>query len=246
MAITIELSVPGPQSLEAYRNIYTIKSSQDLFDDLVNPEDRPVLQTWDNATSQIQHTVAPKERVFQYGNTAETICVFEKTNWRRGRFGDGTKYGVWYGALEKETSVLEALYWVYKNAKEDIAASARPIVIDRRMLKAQIATNSAIDLRPYSDVHSQLTSENYTFCQELGAHAVQNEIDLFLAPSARNPGGTCVPVFSPSAIKSDRTIYYIHFSFSNLGEVQITTDEDQIFKIPDAWKANAVRIQELF
>lgn len=238
MTITIHLPAIEPQSLEAFRNIYTIKSTQDLFDDIADPEDFPILQTWDNTTSQIQHTISPKERVFQYGNTIETVCVFEKTNWRYGRFGDGIKYGVWYGALEKETSILEALYWVYQNAKEDIARSSKPVVIDRRMLKAQIAADRAIDLRLCADHHTQLTNDNYTFCQELGAYAVENKIDLFLTPSARNPGGTCVPVFSPSAIRSDRTIFYIHFSFSHQGEVQITTDEDQIFKIPASWKSD--------
>ncbi len=238
MTITIELPIIAPQSLEAFRNIYTIKSTQDLFEDIADPDDFPVLQAWDNETSQIQHTAAPKNRVFQYGNIIETVCVFEKTNWRQGRFGDGKKYGVWYGAIEKETSILEGLYSVYKNVKEDIANSSRPVVIDRRMLKAQITANRAIDLRLCSEHYAQLINNNYTFCQELGAYAVEDGIDLFLTPSARNLGGTCVPIFSPSAIKSDKTIYYIHFSFHNEGEVQITTDEDQIFKIPDSWKSH--------
>jgi hypothetical protein len=232
------LLLPDPQaaSFEAYRNIYTIKPSQDLFDDLVDPEDFPILQTWDNETSQIQHGVSLKDRVFQYGNVAETLYVFDKNQWSRGRFGDGKTYGVWYGALEKETSVQEALYWVYRNSREDIAASKTPVVIDRKMLVAQIQTERMVDLRTLKEYAEPLVSEDYSFCQTLGAYAVENKINLFLTPSARHPGGTCVPVFSASAIQSDRMVYYIHFTFTRDGTVQITTDEDRPFVIPDAWK----------
>ncbi len=235
MATTLELPSAQSGSFEAYRNIYTSKVSQDLFDDLTDPSDFPILQSWDNNTSQIQHGVAPTERVFQYGNAAETICVFEKVNWRRGRFGDGIDYGVWYGALEAETSILEALYWVYKNSKEDIANSTVPVVIDRRMFKAQIETTKLVDLRKLTNERSRLTDSDYIFCQEYGAYAVKNGIDLYFTPSARNAGGTCVPIFTPKAIKSDKIIYYIHFTFARNGEVQITTDEDRMFKLPDSW-----------
>lgn len=233
----LKLPEPRPRSFESFRNIYTIKTTQDLFDDLVEIDEIPVLQSWDNATSQIQHGVAAKERVFQYGKAAETIGVFEKTNWRPGRFGDGMSHGVWYGALEEETSILEALYWVYRNSREDIAISQSPVIIDRKMLAAEIDAPRTIDLRTLAEHSASLIGDDYSFCRSLGGQAIQDQIDLFLTPSARNKGGTCTPVFTPSAIKSDRTIYYLHFTFTQDGEVQITTDEDRQFKIPDKWKA---------
>lgn len=222
-------------SLTAFRNIYTIKASQDLFDDLADAEDFPTLQAWDNATSQIDHSKPLLQRNFQYGEVESTIAVFNELKWRPGRFGDGT-YGVWYGARDKHTSIMESLFWSYRFAKEDIAKSRLPVVIDRKMFEAECKSDSAVDLTGLSAFLMNLTSEDYEFCQALGAFAVRSKIELYLSPSARNAGGICMPVFNSEAIQSDRMLYFFHFTFTSDGKAQITTDEDAEFTIPGTWK----------
>jgi hypothetical protein len=228
---------PEPEKLSflAYRNIYTIKTSQSLFDDLVDPEDFPVLQTWDNASSQIDHSAPALQRNFQYGNYAGTLFVFEQLNWRLGRFSDGS-FGVWYGAKDEQTSIMEGLYWSYKINKEDIAQSKRPVIIDRKMFEADCDSARAVDLFKLPEISDQLTSEDYVFCQELGLHAVKEGIGMYLTPSARNSAGVCVPVFDSKVIRKDRMLYFCHFTFFPNGQVQITTDKDLQIEIPASWR----------
>src|ERR1700737_3446447 len=104
-----KLPEPEERELKVFRNIYTIKTSQDLFDDLVELDEQPILQTWENATSQIDHTASPTERNFQYGNYRNTLFVFEQVNWTPGRFSDGS-FGVLDGAKAHKTSLLGPLF----------------------------------------------------------------------------------------------------------------------------------------
>jgi len=52
-----------------------------------------------------------------------------------------------------------------------------------------------IDLLVMHSDWSGLVSEDYTFCHELGNEAHNIGLAGFFSPSARNPGGTTVPVF---------------------------------------------------
>ncbi len=215
-----------------YRNVATIKDSQDLFDDLTgNPTHIPLLQKWADGTSGINHDVDAKERPFQY-----SLPEFKPEQWYRGRFGDGELYGVWYGALEKETSIEEALFWQYRNFYKPMLQIVATFTVDRRMLEASVSSKRAMDLRELKASYSDLQHDtDYKFCHELGAHAIASSIDLYLTPSARKAGGTCVPIFNSKAITSTKTLYYLHFKFTDKGRVTITSDEDKVFEIPGSW-----------
>ena len=221
--------LPNPESkrFKAYRNIYTIKISQALFDDLSDEKDIPFLQAWENQTSGIDHHESQIHRIFQYGKNDSTLTVFEKINWRYSRFGDGKSYGVWYGALEEKTSIAETLYWSYQFCKPDLQKSLKPIIVDRRMFKADLSSNQLIDLRPLTSDYPQLIDPiDYSLCQMLGEHAVKNKIELYLNFSARRAKGTSVSVFNPTSILRDQILYYFHFTFYPDGKAQITTDHD--------------------
>lgn len=222
------------KQFKAFRNVYAIKDSQALFDDLVDDDaDIALLQSWENLTSGIDHAQRQIERPFQYGDTHNTLAVFDSINWRPGRFGDGLNYGVWYGALERETSIQETLYGSYQFVKEDLKESHDPIVIDRKMFEAHIQSECVIDLQPLHQKHPRLThSTDYSLCCELGAHAHAHGIEAYLTPSARKLGGCCVPVFKSSVIKKDRVLFYFHFTFFKDGRVRMTTDKDEWVQIP--------------
>ena len=51
-----------------YRNIYTIFTSQNLFDDILDPalDTENILQKYENATSGITHDTLKKNRLFDY------------------------------------------------------------------------------------------------------------------------------------------------------------------------------------
>jgi hypothetical protein len=232
-----KLPSPVPFEGSVFRNIATIKTSQELFDDIAgNAGDIPILQILADETSGIDHSLDAKNRAFQYCDPEESLSVFDEDRWYVARFSDGT-FGVWYGALEKDTSIIEALFWHYRNVYKPMLSKANgPINVDRRMLEAKVKTSSAIDLRKLTADMAELTHDtDYTFCQALGAHAVENKIDLYLTPSTRKPKGTCVPVFSPISILETKTLFYLHFEIRADGNVRITTDHDESMLIPEGW-----------
>lgn len=229
-----DLPVPIAKTFESYRNIATIKTSQDLFDDLVSDTSQlPVVQTWADEASGIDHGEDQKHRTFQYAKISTPPPELTTPT----RFTDNTNFGVWYGALERETSIEEALYWNYRYVYRPMLARAtKPIVADRRMLIADCEAQKTVDLRPLEKDFPNLVHDNdYSLCQALGAHAVATSIDAFLTPSARRKGGTCTPVFNAHVLKNARAFGYFHFEFLLDGTVRITTDHDEVRQIPDHW-----------
>ena len=116
------------------------------------------------------------------------------------RFGDGTM-GVYYSALEKRTcerelgSHLEA---------ELVQARNAGFTHPRRyaFVQCQYHGNTA-ELRGKERDHPELVSQTpggYPFCQELSREATSNGITGFLTRSARDPTGTCLPVFARGAL----------------------------------------------
>lgn len=224
-------SDPRPVKVHLYRNILTIKESQHLFDDLVDQEDIPILQAWDNQTSLINHQIPQINRTFQYATTFQTHYLFQEVGWRRGRFGNGKTYGVWYGALEEETSIKETLYWSRMFAK-NFLEKKESITIDRKMYSAQCVSEKSVDLRSLVKNYPKIVHKtDYSFCHQLGEYAVKNKIGLYLTPSVRNPGGTCAPVFSVDVIKKENFSYYMHYTFYQDGRACVTRDKDEWMKV---------------
>ncbi|HMQ11689.1 MAG TPA: RES family NAD+ phosphorylase [Oligoflexia bacterium] len=208
---------------ESYRNITTCFPSQDLLDDLsLDESDKVVLQYWENKTSNIDHSIAQLNRVFQYGDTTSTLAIFDQLQWNVGRFNTAD-FGVWYGALEAETSEIEALHWFYQHEKERLVYAKTDIHRDRKMFKAKIKAEQAFDLRARKEIdQKQLISENYSYTQSLAQAARASGVELFLAPSARNLGGNCTPIFKREVIVEDQIIYYLRFTLTKQGEVYKT------------------------
>jgi hypothetical protein len=121
---------------------------------------------------------------------------------------------VWYGALEEETSIREALYHRPEIDANDLKNSRSPIIQARRMFKADLSAEKYADLRPHASSHTLLIHpHDYSFCQDLGKYAIDQNIDLYLTLSVRCSGGTFTPVFSSRTIIGDQPIrtYFFHF-----------------------------------
>ena len=111
------------------------------------------------------------------------------------RFSDGS-FPVLYCSLEPDTARAEVQYWFSK-------FSGRP----RRRRSAyyqQISCSfegATKDLRLKLPAWPDLTHpDDYTFCNRLGAEAVQLELDGLLTPSARRINGVNLPIFRSQAI----------------------------------------------
>ena len=89
------------------RNIKGIRVSQDLFDDL-GGRSRPTGcrhrrgKRYPHPEPRAAHHPAVRLRHGDHHLAPH--------NWHATRYSDGLEYGVWYGALEIETTVYETLY----------------------------------------------------------------------------------------------------------------------------------------
>lgn len=174
--------------------------------------DAPIVDTLVQWTSEIDHQASQIQRPFQYGKIEndEILAVFEKQNWRSGRFGDGQDYGVWYGAEDEITSVYEASWVAYRLGRDNIFPAGQIYTTDRSMFEACIETKLLADLTPRKDCFSQLVNPtDYSFCQALGKKLIQENFQMIRTPSARRRDGICTPVLSPDPIKKWSFLYYL-------------------------------------
>ena len=111
------------------------------------------------------------------------------------RFSDGS-FPVLYCSLEPDTAKAEVQYWFSK-------FSGRPSH-RRSGYYRQISCSfegTTKDLRPKLAAWPDLIHpDDYTFCNRLGAEAIQLELDGLLTPSARRSDGTNLPIFRSQAI----------------------------------------------
>lgn len=196
---------------EIFRNYRTILPPEDTFADLLSDEEeRKVARSFSDAFSGIDLLEEVTSRPFQYALAFPEIknddffrgfIVNSKTgNFPIGRFGDGLVYGVLYCAFEKETSEAEAIYYAVKEFFERKSDMKEELfIIDRKMVSFGFE-GSWLNLLANKEIHSELTSENYRFCHEVG-HEFHKVVDGLKAPSARSKDGICIPIFNKSSIK---------------------------------------------
>lgn len=122
------------------------------------------------------------------------------------RFGDGT-IPVYYSALDELTCQRELKFHTERNLSEQSEHLAR-----HNRFFSLIGCEfqgTAADLLGHEVRYPELISrseDGYPFCREIGMEAVRKDIQGLLAPSARNRGGTCVPVFARSALSRPKVL----------------------------------------
>lgn len=113
------------------------------------------------------------------------------------RFSDGD-WPVFYAAIERDTAEKESSHHYGRKAAGDVTAR-RPVHYS--VLRCGYA-GETIDLVSKLPVWPALVSEDYKFCNGLGKEAQDMRLGGFVAPSARNPGGTTLPAFLRSTLSS--------------------------------------------
>jgi len=144
-------------------------------------------------------------RPFDYGTVI--TFPFVPQNWHATRYSDGMRYGVWYGALELETTVRETLYHWHRFVTDSFALD-RALVGERRVFQVRCDA-ILIDLRKARE--PRLVDRNdYRFTQQLGAYLSQRAQSGLLAPSARGPG-TAAAILRPEALSEVRDLCYLTY-----------------------------------
>jgi hypothetical protein len=207
------------------RNIKGIRVSQDLFDDLARPgkeqrADLDVAIAAESAT-RIPSPAPLITRPFDYGTVI--TYPFAPHNWHATRYSDGLEYGVWYGALEIETTVHETLYHWHRFIRDSFPDLDREVVGERRVFQVRCEA-ILIDLRAVAE--PRLVDRNdYSFTHQLGRHLWQRAQSGLLAPSARGPGN-CAAIFRPDVLSEVRDVCFLTYRLrNNTATVERTSGE---------------------
>lgn len=190
---------------DVVRNIVSLRSSQDLFDDLT---DDP--SGWTLA-QRVEQEIKPPlyrsptpiiDRPFEDARWSEAI-LWPFKNRRASRFSDGS-FGVWYGSDSVETSVHESAYHWLHGLLADAGFERERVVAERKVYR--VACDAALlDFRPSLDAHPELLHPtDYRFCQSVGARIHREGHPGLLTRSVRCPAGENVAVFNPGVLSDPR------------------------------------------
>ena len=121
----------------------------------------------------------------------------KKASRLRTRFSDGS-YPIFYSSLDPETVEAELEYWFPKFIGEP--ENHRTAYYQRFSCTFE---GTEKDLRPkLSDWPDLVHKSDYTFCNRLGAEAVEIGLDGLVTPSARKKAGVNAPVLKRQAISN--------------------------------------------
>jgi hypothetical protein len=193
---------------ELIRNIKGIRISQDLFDDLARDAgDRAVAIAAESAT-RIASAAPLITRPFDYGTVI--TYPFVPHNWQATRYSEGVWFGVWYGALELETTVYETLFHWHRFVADSFAKIDREILGERRVFQVRCEA-ILIDLRHKRAVEPRLVDRrDYAFTSQLGRYLWERAQSGLLAPSARAPG-TIAAILRPEALSDVRDLCFLTY-----------------------------------
>jgi hypothetical protein len=185
----------------AVRIIRSVYPPIDLFEDIADPEDWPLLISAEQKTNpRLMETIGnidlvpPARRVGGPGASYLMASFTHVSPDRPSRFSRG-RFGVLYVAREFQTALLETAYhhgrfMANTNEPAGWTAQFREILLD---IDADL-----YDLRGGDSAYAEaLDPANYQEAQGLGERLHAAAAAGLVYPSARNPTGECVGLFYP-------------------------------------------------
>jgi RES domain len=190
---------------DVFRNIISLRESQDLFDDLSeNPDD------WVRA-QQVEDEVKPPpyqsrtpiiHRPFEDAQWFNAIAWPFK-HWQVSRFSDGS-FGVWYGCDSVKTSIYETAYHWFSGLLTD-AGFGNELVIAERKLYSVACDAALLDLRRLIAKHSALIHKtDYSYPQSVGARLHREGHPGLITASVRHAAGHNYVVLNPDVLSNPR------------------------------------------
>jgi hypothetical protein len=195
-----------------YRNITTLRKSEDLFDDLTHGDETASAIAAEAEMRVKDHPTRRDPKIIQRGFDYTRSIIdypFKNEPHLFTRFGDGT-YGVWYGSLELKTTVFETSFHMIK--AECAVEGIEEVVVRERAVYRVKCSAILIDLRGKQDAFPKLVAGNYGFTQQIGQRINRERHPGLLAPSARYKG-TNIAVFNPDVLSDPRPHCYLTYFF---------------------------------
>ncbi|MDB5971050.1 MAG: hypothetical protein JWQ90_3500 [Hydrocarboniphaga sp.] len=198
---------------DLYRNVVSLRVSQNLADDLSSDPDDADLFVRAELASKPRLPVPAINRPFETGYGQAVLYPFVQAHWFATRFSDGS-YPAWYGSLELETTVHETAYHFRRRLIEEVGLShhERPIVGERRVYRVA-ADALMIDLRGKLGEEPGLTDpQSYVVCQRVGRELQQRRHPGALTRSARCAGDNAV-LFDQHYLSNVRDHCYLTYRY---------------------------------
>ena len=198
---------------DVYRNIVSLKCSEDLFDDLYEDTDPDLYAIAVACEMRVKSELSPGviQRGFHY-NTA-ILYPFEKEPFLSTRYSDG-RYGVWYGSLDERTTIYETAYHFakFESATDwQIEGLSDTVVRERAVYKIH-CQSILIDLRS-ARFAAKLTTNDYYYTQKVGEHLQREGHPGIITPSARSQGDNIV-MFNPDRLSNPSVFQYYRYVLS--------------------------------
>ena len=187
------------------RNIVSIRSSQDLFDDLTSsPEEWVLAQQVENEFKppSYQSRTPVVHRPFEDAEWFNAIGWPFK-HWQASRFSDGA-FGIWYGCDSAETSVYETAYHWFSGFLTDAGFEKAKVIGERKLY--EVACDAAlVDLRPLTAKQSGLIHKtDYSYTQSVGARLHREGHPGLVTASVRHAAGQNYVVLNPDVLSNPR------------------------------------------
>lgn len=195
--------MPWPGAARIIRSLFP---PIDLFEDIADPADWPLLLAAEQKTNpRLMESVGnlalvpPKRRVSGPGASWLMAPFTHASPDRPSRFSAG-RYGVLYAGESFETALFET---VHHHARFMAATSERPGWTSQfREIRLDVS-GRLHDLRGGRPVFAPvLAADDYGPSQALGAHLHGAGSDGVVYPSIRRTGGECVGLFYPDLAKN--------------------------------------------
>lgn len=191
--------------LDVLRNIVSLRTSQDLFDDLTDePAGWMLAQQVEDATKPPPYRshMPVIDRPFEDAVWFNAIH-WPFANWRVSRFSDGG-FGVWYGCNSVEATVYETAYHWYHGLLADAGFESEQVIGERKVYS--VACNAALlDFRLIVPDFPELAHKtDYSHAQSVGARIHREGHPGLLIPSVRYPPGESYVVFNPTVLSNPR------------------------------------------
>lgn len=191
---------------DVLRNIVSLRTSQNLFDDLSDDsrEQQLALEVEDAVKPRHYRSPTPIiDRPFEEAEWFNAIG-WPFRHWTASRYSDGS-FGAWYGADSVEATVFEtAHHWYHGLLLDAEGFSKEPAVIERKVFNVTCDA-LLLDMKPQVAAFPLLLHKSdYTFTQGVGARLRREGHPGLLTTSVRYPRGTVTVVFNPAVLSNPR------------------------------------------
>lgn len=196
---------------DIYRNIVSLRESQDLFDDLTDLEGgREAAINLEVSSRPFIYSITQPiiDRPFEEAAYNEAVC-FPFQNWSKTRYSDGS-FGVWYGAASLETSIYETVYHWRQFLDDAGWASLDGVAIERKIYRVRCEA-ALLDLRQKAGQFPGLVDKNsYHYTQQIGIR-IHHEGQPGLITRSARCNGEIFAIFNSQVLVAPRAFCFLTY-----------------------------------